>query len=112
MATRLNDLRTDHLVVVQQRLHEEDTTGVCLRLGTYVHLYLPNEFEVDRACATPIGWKDPRTKEGQLLWPMKVGPKEIADLKLTLGSYGYAGQYQRSEEHTSELQSRFGISYA
>ena len=95
MATRLNDLRTDHLVVVQQRLHEEDTTGVCLRLGTYVHLYLPNEFEVDRACATPIGWKDPRTKEGQLLWPMKVGPKEIADLKLTLGSYGYAGQYQQ-----------------
>ena len=94
MTTRLNDLRTGHLLLIQQRLHEEDTTAVCLEQGGYVHLYLPNEFEVDRACKTAI-WQDPRTKEGELLWPAKVGPDEVAMLKRKLGSYSYAGQYQQ-----------------
>jgi predicted phage terminase large subunit-like protein len=94
MTTRLNDLRTGHLLLIQQRLHEEDTTAVCLAQGGYQHLYLPNELERDRACQTSI-WKDPRTEEGQLLWPTKVGPEEVAMLKRKLGSYGYAGQYQQ-----------------
>ena len=63
MTTRLNDLRTGHLLLIQQRLHEEDTTAVCLAEGGYEHMYLPNEFEVDRACKTSI-WQDPRTKRG------------------------------------------------
>jgi predicted phage terminase large subunit-like protein len=100
MTTRLNDLRTGHLLVIQQRLHEEDTTAVCLEQGGYQHLYLPNEFEVDRACVTYTIegaelWRDPRTKEGELLWPAKVGSEEVAILKRKLGSYGYAGQYQQ-----------------
>jgi hypothetical protein len=89
MTTRLNDLKTGHLLLIQQRLHEEDTTAVCVQQGGYTHLYLPNEFEADRICVTPI-WKDPRTKEGQLLWPAKVGPDEVAMLKRKLGSYGYS----------------------
>jgi predicted phage terminase large subunit-like protein len=95
MSTRLNDLKTGHLVVIQQRLHEEDTTAVCLEQGGYEHLRLPEEFEVDNVCVTSIGWKDPRTKEGQLLWPAKNGPEEVAVLKRKLGSYRYAGQFQQ-----------------
>jgi hypothetical protein len=94
MTTRLNDLKTGYLLLIQQRLHEEDTTAVCLEQGGYEHLYLPNEFEVDQACKTSI-WQDPRTKEGELLWPAKVGPEEVAVLKRKLGSYNYAGQYQQ-----------------
>jgi predicted phage terminase large subunit-like protein len=94
MTTRLNDLRTGHLLLIQQRLHEEDTTAVCLEQGGYVHLYLPNEFEVDRACKTAI-WQDPRTQEGQMLWPAKIGPEEVIMLKRKLGSYAYAGQFQQ-----------------
>jgi predicted phage terminase large subunit-like protein len=100
MTTRLNDLRTGHLLLIQQRLHEEDTTAVSIEQGGYQHLYLPNEFEADRACVTHTIdgaelWKDPRTKEGQLLWPAKVGPEEVTMLKRKLGSYGYSGQYQQ-----------------
>jgi len=94
MTTRLNDLKTGHLLLIQQRLHEEDTTAVCLQHGGYEHLYLPNEFESDRACKTSI-WQDPRTQESQLLWPAKVGPEEVAVLKRKLGSYHYSGQYQQ-----------------
>jgi predicted phage terminase large subunit-like protein len=100
MTTRLNDLKTGHLLLIQQRLHEEDTTAVCLEQGGYQHLYLPNEFEIDRACVTHTKdgvelWRDPRIKEGELLWPTKVGPEEVAMLKRKLGSYGYSGQYQQ-----------------
>ncbi|MCE5309619.1 MAG: phage terminase large subunit [Acidobacteriales bacterium] len=95
MSTRLNDLRHGHRVVIQQRLHEQDTTAICLEQGGYVHLCLPEEFEPDRACSTPIGWKDPRTEPGELLWPAKITQVEIADLKVKLGSYRHAGQYQQ-----------------
>lgn len=95
MTSRLNDLRHDHLLLIQQRLHEDDTTAVSLAQGGYVHLYLPQEFEVDRRCTTDIGWQDPRTEEGELLWPARIGPAEVAQLKLRLGSYMYAGQYQQ-----------------
>ena len=44
---------------------------------------------------TSIGWSDPRTKPGELLWPERFGPKEIDDLKRSLGSYAAAGQLQQ-----------------
>jgi hypothetical protein len=42
VTTRLNDLKTGHLLVIQQRLHEEDTTAVCLEQGGY-HTYTAND---------------------------------------------------------------------
>lgn len=95
MATRLNDLRTGHRVVIQHRLHQDDLTGNLLEKGGYDVLMLPEEFEPERACVTSIGWKDPRTQPGELLWPKKNGPDEIAKINRHLGSYRYAGQYQQ-----------------
>jgi predicted phage terminase large subunit-like protein len=95
MSTRLNDFKTGHLVVVQQRLHEDDLTGNLLEKGGYELLMLPEEYEPDRACRTSIGWRDPRTTPGELLWPEKNGPAEVEQLKHDLGSYRYAGQYQQ-----------------
>lgn len=96
MQTRLNDLRTGHKVVIQQRLHDEDLTGMLLKQGTgYDFLILPAEFDPNLARKTSIGWEDPRTTPGQLLWPDKIGQEELDELKTSLGSYRYAGQYQQ-----------------
>jgi predicted phage terminase large subunit-like protein len=95
MATRLNDLRTGHRVVIQQRLHQDDLTGNLLEKGGYDLLMLPEEFEPEQAGVTSIGWRDPRTQPGELLWPKKNGPDEIAKIKRDLGSYRYAGQFQQ-----------------
>lgn len=83
-------------VIVQQRVHESDITGHVLgrKDADWVHLRLPMEYESGEACSTPIGWKDPRTEDGQLLWPEFYGPKEIAEAKKR-GIYYYAGQYQQ-----------------
>jgi predicted phage terminase large subunit-like protein len=56
---------------------------------------LPAEFEPDRRCHTIIGWTDPRTTAGELLWPQKLDTGALEDFKTTLGSYRYAGQFQQ-----------------
>lgn len=95
MSTRLNDQKTGVKIVVMQRMHEKDLSGHILKQGGYVHLNLPAEYESSQKCVTCLGWQDPRTREGELLWPERVGPKEIADLKVRLGPTGYAGQFQQ-----------------
>jgi len=95
MSTRLNDPKKDHKIIIQQRVHENDLAGHVMESGDYEILKLPAEYELNEYI-TCIGWQDPRTKEGELLWPQRVGPTEIEGAKRTLGSYGYAGQYQQN----------------
>ena len=94
MATRLNDPKTGAKVIVMQRVHAEDLSGHVLEQGGWEHLSLPAEYE-PTTYVTGIGWSDPRTETGELLWPERVGPKEIAALKVQLGSYAFAGQMQQ-----------------
>jgi predicted phage terminase large subunit-like protein len=95
MSTRLNDPSKGHKVVIQQRLHEADLTGDLLIRGGYEHLCLPAEFEPDRRCCTSIGWGDPRSTAGELLWPQRIGEAALNTFKASLGSYRYAGQFQQ-----------------
>jgi predicted phage terminase large subunit-like protein len=95
MSTRMNDPRTGRKVIVMQRVHEKDLSGHVLAQGGYEHLCLPAEYEPGRRCVTVLGWEDPRKTEGELLWPHRIGPTEIADFKLRLGPTGYAGQFQQ-----------------
>jgi len=92
---RLNDQKRSAIVVVMQRLHEDDISGTILKLKMgYVHLMLPMEFEVERRCHTEIGFIDPREREGDLLDPVRF-PRDVVDqLKKDMTSYAYAGQYQ------------------
>jgi len=95
MSTRLNNFQTGHKVVIQQRLHEADLSGDLLQKGGYELLCLPAEYEPERKCTTSIGWTDPRQKAGELLWQERVTRRDLEALKISLGSYRYAGQYQQ-----------------
>lgn len=96
MSTRLNNFETGHRVVIMQRLHEADLSGDLIEKGGYELLRLPEEFEPENRCATSIGWEDPRAEYGQLLWPEHRTRAHVERLKVTLGSYRYAGQYQQT----------------
>lgn len=94
LPTRLNNDKSA-IVVIMQRLHERDTSGIILdRKLPYVHLCLPMRFEPDRRCVTPV-FADPRTQEGELLFPERFGEAQVADLERTMGSYASAGQLQQ-----------------
>lgn len=94
--TRLNDPKRSAIVVVMQRLHERDVSGIILSKGLgYEHLMLPMEFEPDRRCRTSIGFEDPRSEDGELLFPERF-PREVVERdKIPMGSYAVAGQFQQ-----------------
>ena len=98
LSTRLNDPKTGAFVVIQQRLGEEDLTGHILSkaVGDWTHLCLPMRFEPERSAVTSIGWQDPRTENGELLWPERFGEEEVAMLERQLGPWAAAGQLQQS----------------
>ena len=94
MSTRLNNPKTGSKVIVMQRLHARDLTGHLLAQGGYEHLCLPAEWDgVKRK--TSLGEYDPRTKQGELLWPELYDAKSLAPIKAALGVYGTAGQLQQ-----------------
>jgi predicted phage terminase large subunit-like protein len=98
-STRANDPRNTARIIVGQRVHEDDLAGHVLEQGGWEHLSLSAEFEGDNR-ATAIGWSDPRTEMGQLLWPEQFGPAEVAAAKRVLGSYAYSAQYQQRPSPT------------
>jgi phage terminase large subunit-like protein len=99
--SRLNDQEHGPMIIVGQRIHDEDLCGLVLKQGGWEHLCLPEEYEPARRCTTSIGWCDPRDQEGELLWPEKFGPSVIDTLKKSHGALGYAAQYQQSPIPTS-----------
>ena len=93
---RLNDPATSSIIVVMQRLHEKDVSGFVLAedLG-YEHLCIPMEFEPGRNAPTCIGWIDPRTVAGELMFPARFPAEVIERDKRALGAYAWAGQMQQ-----------------
>lgn len=98
--TRVNDPEKSAFVVIMQRVHENDVSGLILKEKGYEHLCLPMEFEAERRCSTSIGFRDPRAEDGELLWPERFSRKYLdEDLKPRLrawgGTYAEAGQLQQ-----------------
>lgn len=101
--TRLNDPDESAIVVIMQRVHERDVSGLILgkELG-YDHLCLPMEFEPDHPTisSTALGFVDPRKNLGELLWPERFSSRHLeVDLKPVLrswgGEYAISGQLQQ-----------------
>ena len=100
MQTRLNDPRTGAFVIIMQRVHELDLTGHILanELGNeWSHLCLPARYEIGHPTPSKsmLGFSDPRTKEGELLWPERIDDRTLSTLERSLGSYAAAGQLQQ-----------------
>ena len=96
LSTRLNDPEKSAVVIVQQRFHPEDLSGHLLEKGGWVNMRLPMMFEPSDPCVIPeIGFRDPRTQEGELMWPARFPQAWVEEQKRTLGTYGVAAQLQQ-----------------
>lgn len=95
LPTRVNNDESA-IVVIMQRLNEKDTSGIILKreLG-YEHLCLPMRFEAERRCMTSIGFTDPRTYDGELLFPERFSENSVLALEKVMGTYAAAGQLQQ-----------------
>lgn len=96
LSTRLDDKKRGAIVVIMQRLHEQDLTGHLLERGGWEHLNIPAIAEGGKTIIHfPISKKEVIREEGDLLWPEREGQTEIEKAKAELGEYGFAGQYQQ-----------------
>lgn len=95
MSNRLNDMRSDVIVGIGQRVHEDDASNAMLEDDDYVHVMMPMEFDSGRKCVTLV-WEDPRTEDGELAWPERFPADVVAKIKRTLGPYAYSSQYQQA----------------
>ena len=100
MSTRLNNPKTGAFIVIQQRLAEDDLTGHIQEKenDNWTQLILPMRYEPERVYPSKIGWKDPRTEAGELLWPERFGEAEVFTLEKQLGPFSAAGQLQQRPE--------------
>ncbi len=91
--TRLDDPKRGAIIVTAQRLHQDDVSALCLDLG-FTHLNFPAEAPHAMRLQLPSGRVFERA-EGELLWPAREGPLQIAQRKRELGAYAFAGQYNQ-----------------
>ncbi len=82
--------RGSRIVLIMQRLHEDDLTGHLLQRGGWTHVKWPMRYEAGSADAY-----DRRQTAGELLWPSLFPEAAVRHLELDLGPYGSAGQLQQ-----------------
>ena len=99
MTSRLNNPDKSAIVVVMQRLHERDVSGVILDSDMgYDHIMLPMRYDPLRSAPTLLGYEDPRTERDELLFPQRF-PQAVVDRdEAAMGPYATAGQYAQSPE--------------
>ena len=96
LQTRLNDPKTGAFIIIMQRLHEMDLSGYVLTedLG-YTHLCLPAESPERVVIHFPKSRRDIVREEGDILNPERFDKAVLDNLKKSLGSLQYAGQFQQ-----------------
>ncbi len=94
LLSRLNDKANGPIIVVQQRLHDDDLVGFLLRNGCWDELNLPAIAEMDEEIEIGNGWVYQRC-EGDLLHPEREDQATLDQLRLELGETAFAAQYQQ-----------------
>lgn len=122
MPNRVNDKKTAAFVVIMQRVHEGDVSGLILDKGLgYEHLCIPMHWDPLHPWATKnrstIGWRDPRADryeravasgteptvaQGELAFPERFDAAGVDDEAKTMmswgGTYAVAGQHEQRPE--------------
>jgi predicted phage terminase large subunit-like protein len=96
--SRLNNKDTGCIIIIMQRLHEDDLVGHLLQQGEWKVLGFPaiaveDETHVIR---TPYGTRTVKRRIGQALHPKREPLEVLQIIRSTQGEYNFAGQYQQT----------------
>lgn len=100
LLSRLNNKETGKIIVVMQRLHESDLSGYLLETDdSYKLVKLPMIAEQDEVLRISRQNDEPvyfERHKGDLLHPTRDSQAVIDKLRIDLGEYAFAGQYQQN----------------
>lgn len=94
--TRMVSPKRSAIIVIQQRLAEDDIIGSIIERNLpYDYVCLPMRHDPSRAQPTMLGLEDPRTEEGELLFPARF-PEEVVERdEIIMGPWATAAQFQQ-----------------
>lgn len=97
LRTRLSDQITGVFVIVMQRLDHRDLTGHVIdkEPGAWTHIRIPMEAEENERWEFPISHRVHERAAGELLMPSRFPRNIIEGMKVGMGSFTWAGQYQQ-----------------
>ena len=98
LCSRLNDKRTGCIILIMQRLHEDDLVGHILGKEPWKVLRFPAIAEEDEThvIQTPYGTRRFERRAGEALHPERESLEVLNRLREALGEYNFAGQYQQA----------------
>lgn len=99
LLTRLNDKQTGRIILIMQRLHEDDLVGHLLKQGGWELLRFPAIAEEDERyeIVTPLGTtRRFQRRAGEALHPEREPLEVLQRIRQIQGEYNFAGQYQQA----------------
>jgi predicted phage terminase large subunit-like protein len=95
--SRLNDKRTGCIIIIMQRLHEDDLVGHVLEQEEWEHVRLPAiaEEEETHVIHSFFGTRTVHRGVGEALHPEREPLAVLQHIRRTIGEYNFAGQYQQ-----------------
>jgi predicted phage terminase large subunit-like protein len=96
--SRLNDKKTGCIIIIMQRLHEDDLVGHVLGLEHWKVISFPAIAEHDEThvVQTPYGTRLFQRRAGEPLHQDREPLELLNRIRETLGEYNFAGQYQQA----------------
>jgi predicted phage terminase large subunit-like protein len=98
LVTRLNNKETGVIIVVMQRLHQDDLVGHVMAQENWEVLSFPAIAEEDEIhlIESPLGRRRWQRKAGEALQPERESLLTLAHMRQTIGEYNFESQYQQN----------------
>lgn len=98
LLSRLNDKERGCIIIIMQRLHQDDLVGHVLRQEAWDVLSFPALAEEDEThwIESPLGKRSFRRRRGEALHPSRESPATLANIRQTIGEYNFSAQYQQN----------------
>jgi len=98
LISRLNDKAQGCVIIIMQRLHQDDLVGHVLEQGDWKVLSFPAIAERDETFAieSPLGRRYFRRRTGEALHPGRESLATLRDIHQRMGEYHFASQYQQN----------------
>jgi predicted phage terminase large subunit-like protein len=98
LVSRLNDKANGCIIIIMQRLHQDDLVGHVLEQENWEVLSLPAIAEKDEThvIVNPFGTRLFKRKAGDALHPERESLAVYANIRQTIGEYNFLSQYQQN----------------